>query len=434
MRPVIYMALKDLRLLLRDWAGLFWLLAFPLIMALFFGSIFSGAGEQGGRGRIRMVLVDQTGGMPYAAEFKAQLDSTAALNVVTAPLDSAVTLVRLGKKQAYVLLTPDTASADAHYSMYPGGVPAIAVGIDPSRQAESAFLQGMITQAHFKLIMKQFTDPSRAQSMFTESLKNLDTATGIPEKQRGALTDMLEGLNSFYSLAEKDTTFASGGAGGNDGPFQGPQIKISPVTRNQVFPKSSFEITFPQALMWGLLGCVAAFSMSIVQERTRGTFLRLRLAPISRSQIIGGKALACFIAAIGVCVILMAIGVGIFGVGMPDPLKLVLAIGASAICFVGLMMTISVLGRTEQAVSGAGWAIMLIFSMTGGGMVPLMAMPGWMLTLSKISPVRWGIISLEGAIWRGYSYAEMLPALGILVAIGIVGFSFGVWVLSKTDS
>lgn len=129
----------------------------------------------------------------------------------------------------------------------------------------------------------------------------------------------------------------------------------------------------------------------------------------------------------------MAIGILVFGVGMDEPLKLALAIVSSATCFVGLMMLISVLGKTEQAVGGAGWAIMLVFSMTGGGMVPLLAMPSWMLTLSKISPVRWGIISLEGAIWRGYSYAEMMPAVGILIGIGVVGYAIGVWILTRSD-
>jgi len=41
MKAVIALAVKDIKLLLRDPFGLFWLLAFPLLMALFFGAIFS---------------------------------------------------------------------------------------------------------------------------------------------------------------------------------------------------------------------------------------------------------------------------------------------------------------------------------------------------------------------------------------------------------
>ena len=48
MRSLLTLAGKDLRLLVRDRAGLFWVLFFPLIMAIFFGSIF-GPAEVGPR-------------------------------------------------------------------------------------------------------------------------------------------------------------------------------------------------------------------------------------------------------------------------------------------------------------------------------------------------------------------------------------------------
>jgi len=65
------------------------------------------------------------------------------------------------------------------------------------------------------------------------------------------------------------------------------------------------------------------------------------------------------------------------------------------------MMFISVLGKTEQGVAGAGWAILLVMSMTGGGMVPLFTMPrgctSWQLFGGKVERA-----GLEGAIWRGF--------------------------------
>ena len=67
------------------------------------------------------------------------------------------------------------------------------------------------------------------------------------------------------------------------------------------------------------------------------------------------------------------------------------------------MMLISTLGRTEQSASGAGWAILLVMAMLGGGMVPLFVMPAWMATASNVSPVKWAILALEGALWRGFT-------------------------------
>ena len=41
---------------------------------------------------------------------------------------------------------------------------------------------------------------------------------------------------------------------------------------------------------------------------------------------------------------------------------------SAAICFVGFMMLIASLGKTEQTASGAGWAILMPLSMIGGAM------------------------------------------------------------------
>jgi ABC-2 type transport system permease protein len=92
-----------------------------------------------------------------------------------------------------------------------------------------------------------------------------------------------------------------------------------------------------------------------------------------------------------------------------------------------------VLGKTEQSVAGAGWAIMLVQSMIGGGMVPLMFMPSWMQTLSNFSAVKWSIYTLEGAIWRGFSTADLILPMGILILIGVITFSVGVTILARFD-
>ena len=110
-----------------------------------------------------------------------------------------------------------------------------------------------------------------------------------------------------------------------------------------------------------------------------------------------------------------------------------MAMASTAACFTGLMMTASVLGKTEQAVAGGAWGVMMPFAMIGGGMIPLIAMPPWLLALSDFSPFKWGIYSMEGAIWRGLELAEMWKPCGILVLLGVVFFTFGVWLFRKVD-
>ena len=57
MRAVFAIAIKDIRLLLRDPMAVFWTLCFPLIYATFFGVISSGG--SGARGAISLAVVDR---------------------------------------------------------------------------------------------------------------------------------------------------------------------------------------------------------------------------------------------------------------------------------------------------------------------------------------------------------------------------------------
>ena len=63
--------------------------------------------------------------------------------------------------------------------------------------------------------------------------------------------------------------------------------------------------------MWGIIGCVMTFAIGLVSERVHGTFVRLQMAPLTRAQILAGKALACFASISVLQVALFAIGVGV---------------------------------------------------------------------------------------------------------------------------
>src|SRR3546814_2348456 len=89
------------------------------------------------------------------------------------------------------------------------------------------------------------------------------------------------------------------------------------------------------------------------------------------------------------------------------------------------MLLISSAGRTVQGVSSAGWAALMPLMMVGGGMIPLIAMPAWMATVSAFSPVSWSLRSLEGAIWRGYQWSDYLWPVAGMVLLGALAFGLG---------
>jgi ABC-2 type transport system permease protein len=180
-----------------------------------------------------------------------------------------------------------------------------------------------------------------------------------------------------------------------------------------------------------VLACAATFAVSIVVERRQQTLLRMHAAPIAATHILAGKSLACMITTLVVTSGLVILGVVAFGVRVSQPLLLAITMLCIAACFVGLMMGLSVLGKTEQSASGLAWMILLLMAMFGGGMIPLFIMPKLLQTLSHLSPIKWAILAIEGCIWRQFSAGELLLPWTVLLAVGaacfLVGLRFFRW-------
>lgn len=422
MKSILTLAKKDLLLLWRDKFGLFWVAVFPLLFAVFFGSIFSSGGSGGSRA-ISVAIADQDSTEGSAA-FIAEIEKSEALKHVLLDFDEARDRVRRGKVTAYILIEKGFGDFGGMFFM---GSPPIKIGIDPSRKAEAGYLQGIITKLLFKMTQNEMSDTEGMVSRMKDAEGDVASDTTLTDGQRSTLKNLFSSLGQFYDQAGTSNLDMQESQMG--------EITVESVERETIgsTPRSYYDISFPQAIIWGLIGCAASFAISIVTERTKGTLLRLRLAPISRVQILAGKGVACFVSCSVVILLLLIFGKLVFGVTLDNPANLALATFGAAFCFVGIMMFMSVLGKTERAVAGSGWSILMVMAMTGGGMVPAMFMPGWMKAIAQFSPVKWAVYGLEGAIWRGFSLAEMMQPFGILCGIGVLFFAIGAVVMSRSE-
>ena len=148
--------------------------------------------------------------------------------------------------------------------------------------------------------------------------------------------------------------------------------------------------------------------------------------------IVAGKFWACFLFCLLVTGVVTTAAIGWYEIAIDDFAAFSLATLAAATFFSGAMVLLSVLGKREQAVSVSGWAVFLVLAMIGGGMVPYFAMPEWMRTLGKYSPVRWGIDAFEAAVWKDFSWAIAGRADLYLVVVGLMAALIGARVLAVT--
>jgi ABC-2 type transport system permease protein len=282
-------------------------------------------------------------------------------------------------------------------------------------------------------LQAMFTDRDASRRMAVRALA--DVRALPPGEERDRTERFLGDLKAFVAGAPEPAAGAAGGTGGGTGGGWKPlAVERRALRAERRGPANAFEVTFPQGILWGVIGSALGFALSLVTERTRGTLARLLAAPLSRAHVLAGKALACFTTILLVEGMLVGLGALFFGVRPGSWAMLAVACLAVAVCFVGIMMLVAVAGRTEQSAGGLGWAVMMPLTMFGGGMVPLFAMPAWMQSIGSVSPVKWGILSLEGAIWRGFGWAEMLPSLAVLVAVGVVGFTIGARLFGRQEA
>jgi linearmycin/streptolysin S transport system permease protein len=326
-----------------------------------------------------------------------------------------------------VLLPPGFGQRKRRTFAGPG--PEVELGLDPSRKAESGMIQGVLTKYLSQDMQALFTNPESMRVRMRESLADVDRSA-LPAEQRASIHRFLGELDRFLGDRARDTAAASTRAG--DG-WQPARFHSVDVMRRRDGPRNSYDVSFPQGVMWAILNGAFGFAMSLVNERMRGTLVRLRMAPVSRGQVLAAKAAAALVAIVVVATIVLGIGAAVFGV-RPTSLPLLgLAVLSAATAIVGIMMVISVSATTPRGVSGLGWAVMMAMSMTGGAMIPLFAMPPWMQTASMASPVRWATIALEGALWRGFTPTQMALPCAILLSLGVIGFTMGTRILRRTE-
>jgi ABC-2 type transport system permease protein len=407
--------------LFSDKGNIFWVFGFPVMFALFFGAIYSGIGE--GPSGMKIAIVDEDKS-DFSNSFISKLESDEALNIIPVSKDDAIERVRKGNISAAVILKQGF--GDGFEALFNSDEPKLEIAADPSRGMESGYLQGLLAKAQFEALSGKFVDRQWMRGQIDIWKDDIGDDNDLGQGQKKLFLNFFDSFNALLKDVNEQNYEA--GFGGDILNF----AKLE-VSREREGPTTSFQITFPQAMLWAILGCTATFAISIVKERTNGTFARLRIGPIRRAHILGGKGLACFATCILIMCILFIAAKSIFKMPIGNLTLFIIASLCTVLCFVGLMMFICTLGRTEQSAGGAGWAILMIMAMLGGGMVPLVFMPSWLRSFSHISPVKWSIFALEGAIWRNFSFVEMINPCLVLLAIGVVFFFLGVAMLRRYE-
>ncbi len=193
-------------------------------------------------------------------------------------------------------------------------------------------------------------------------------------------------------------------------------------------PPSGLEQSSPGMVIMFALFFMLGGSLFLIDEREAGTLKRLVMAPVSKAQLLIGKALGILLAGMMQMSVLVTAGIFLFGVNWGhSPVALLLMIGSFSLAITGLGIMIAALGRTMTQATALSTVLVYAMSALGGAWWPIEITPRWMQYTARIFPTYWGMNGFQDIIVRHLGLAEVAFDMFILCSFALLFLSIGIW-------
>jgi ABC-type multidrug transport system permease subunit len=471
------LAKKDLRLLLGDRRAVVILLAMPILFILVLGIAL-------GKDQLRITIVDlddgkyeQSHGFPpdkWSKIFLYDLKQTAPdIEVEILSLDQARQKINTRKRAAALIFGPNFSKKVSQCSFLAEGInPFSRNGVNLSlldaellrdetqgtaasiiEQAAQVtllrvILPWMIGRAFEKIGDPAFLDLLSKEKDIPGMVKTFLTSPLVTEKQKTALSaslqNALQGLFSKYNLTgktwetltkPKPVSSADGkelaemtaqGLGATEEAESGRFFNRGDLRYQSLVPSYTVMFAFFLVLTVGWL---------FVAEQRQGTLKRLRAAPLSRTQILTGKMVPCFLLSLAQGFFLLGAGKVVFDMKWgTEPVWLIPVVVATSLAAMGLSLLVASLARTEAQVAIYGTLLVLVLAGVSGCLMgdPEL-MPDRMKFLSRFTPHAWAMDAYSQLLLRDVPNLVLVSeACAVLTLFG-AGFVALAWWFLKLE-
>ncbi|MCS6866075.1 MAG: ABC transporter permease [Gemmataceae bacterium] len=190
-----------------------------------------------------------------------------------------------------------------------------------------------------------------------------------------------------------------------------------------------YQILVPSYTVMFAFFLVLSVGWLFVSERKHGTLIRLRAAPLTRSQILLGKLLPCLCVSLVQGFFLLAAGRILFGMTWgARPELLVPLVVSTSIAAVGLAVLAASVARTETQVAVYGTLLVLILGGISGSLMPRDLMPEQMKTISLVTPQAWALEAYAQLLASPQpDVGVVFTSCGVLWAFGLVLTALAWW-------
>ncbi|SHK93800.1 ABC-2 type transport system permease protein [Reichenbachiella agariperforans] len=204
-------------------------------------------------------------------------------------------------------------------------------------------------------------------------------------------------------------------------------VKRTASTSDKAIIPNSTQHNVPAWTLFAMFFMVVSLGSNVVKERINGSFMRLKTMPSSFVMVLVGKMLVYVVVAMLQIAVIFGISMLIFPsldlpvLVLPDNVSaFVLMSLLSSLAAVSFSLMIGTISQTMEQCIGIGAVSVIIFGAIGGIWVPTFVMPGYMQTLTAISPLHWCLEGFYILFLKGGSWKELFPIIVYIVAFVLV--------------
>jgi ABC-type multidrug transport system permease subunit len=264
------------------------------------------------------------------------------------------------------------------------------------------FTDSLLAVEHSTVVFKHDLGDLNAQSdriKVQRALWRLVGATAVAAS-RGAVTDI-----SLMSAVDVDNPL---------------DLEVSVSGRKKVIPSGFAQAVPGNLVMFVLLVAFTSGAITLVVERDQGLLRRLASAPLTKLQLLSGKALSRFLLAAVEILYFVLIGALIFGLDWGDNIgALLMVLFAYAVGASGLGLLLGTLGRSADQAAGLGVLSALLMAALGGAWWPIEIVPKFMQYVAFAFPTGWAMDGILKAMTMGNTAASLAVHTVVLLLFGL---------------
>lgn len=192
---------------------------------------------------------------------------------------------------------------------------------------------------------------------------------------------------------------------------------------NKIVP-NAVQHNVPAWTIFAMFFIVIPLAGNLIKERQSGVAMRLKTMPGSEQAVVFGKGAVYFVVGILQAIFMMMIGFYVLPLFGMHSLKiesstlpaLALIIVATSLAATGYGIVIGTIATSQEQSSIFGSISVVILAALGGVWVPTFMMSEFMVTISKLSPLNWGLNGFYDIFLRNANITEVLPyAFSLLI-------------------